>query len=334
MDKGTEKAYMLGQKTWVEITTFKKDYLPDMARIFIQNFRKLRTIVPILPNLMEDTDRVIEMLAELSDVSPIIVAREGSKLLGYLGWFVVEDFRGVGRKAAYCPEWGHGAIEEVKPDIYRAMYRAAAKHWVESGCNIHALTLLAHDNQAKNTWFWNGFGMAVVDAVRSTLPLENAAPYNGEIRQATRDDINALQQMEIEHWQHYTQPPLLMDAYQPADSQRLAQFLDTPQNSIWLAMDGSNYAGYVRFEVNNTDSAAVVAAPDRIANTGAYIRRQYRGRKIAAALLDAALRDYAEQGFRCCSVDFESYNPEAVSFWLKYFEPVCFSLMRVPERQV
>jgi ribosomal protein S18 acetylase RimI-like enzyme len=137
----------------------------------------------------------------------------------------------------------------------------------------------------------------------------------------------------VEHAQHYRQPPVLMEAYHPADSHALAQFLGRPQNSIWLAMDGENYMGYLRFEVNNTDSAAIVAAPDRIANTGAYIRPQYRGRKAAVSVLNAALRSYADQGFRRCSVDFESFNPEAVSFWLRYFEPVCFSLLRVPERQ-
>jgi hypothetical protein len=52
---------------------------------------------------------------------------------------------------------------------------------------------------------------------------------------------------------------------------------------------------------------------------------------VAAALLDAALRDYASQGFTCCAVNFESFNPEAVSFWMRYFEPVCLSVLRVPE---
>jgi hypothetical protein len=50
-------------------------------------------------------------------------------------------------------------------------------------------------------------------------------------------------------------------------------------------------------------------------------------------MLDAALRDYAARDFRRCSVDFESFNPEAAAFWLRYFEPVCYSVLRVPERQ-
>jgi len=30
-------------------------------------------------------------------------------------------------------------------------------------------------------------------------------------------------------------------------------------------------------------------------------------------------------------LDFESFNPQARSFWLRYFQPVAYSLMRIPE---
>jgi len=317
----------------MEITTFKKDYLPDMAALFVQNFKNLRLIVPILPDRMEDTDCVVSRLEGLADVCPGVVALEGGNLLGYMGWFLVDHFRGTGRKCAFCTEWAHGAVEEAKPEIYRAMYRVAAAYWADSGCHVHGLTLVAHDFQAEKVWFWHGFGMAVVDAIRSTQPLETELPTDVCVRKATLNDVEALWEMEVEHWRHYLQPPVLMEAYQPADPTTLAHFLSEPQNSIWLAMDGDTYMGYLRFEANHSDSAAIVVAPDGIANTGAYVRPQYRGRRVAAAILDAVLRDYANRGFKRCSVDFESFNPEAASFWLKYFDPVCFSLLRVPERQ-
>jgi hypothetical protein len=52
---------------------------------------------------------------------------------------------------------------------------------------------------------------------------------------------------------------------------------------------------------------------------------------VAVALLDAALRDYQAHGLTFCAVNFESFNPEAAAFWMKYFEPVCLSVVRVPE---
>jgi GNAT superfamily N-acetyltransferase len=92
--------------------------------------------------------------------------------------------------------------------------------------------------------------------------------------------------------------------------------------------------GYLRLEGSSDGATELVKdEPGRtIAITGAYMRLAYRGRGAAAALLDAALRDLAGAGVVRCSVDFESFNPEAASFWMKYFTPVVLSVMRVPER--
>ena len=70
-----------------------------------------------------------------------------------------------------------------------------------------------------------------------------------------------------------------------------------------------------------------------IAITGAYTRKPHRGLGLAPAMISAAMADYHAQGYARCAVDFESCNPEAAAFWPKYFTPVCFSLMRVPERE-
>lgn len=70
---------------------------------------------------------------------------------------------------------------------------------------------------------------------------------------------------------------------------------------------------------------------DTVTISGAYVLPAYRGRRVAVALLDAALRNYQACGMRLCAVNFESFNPEAAPFWMKYFEPVCLSVVRVPE---
>lgn len=303
-----------------------------MAALFIENYRGLRTAVPILPDLMAEPERVVGMLSGLAEVCPGVVAMEDGRVLGYMGWYLVDHFRETERKAAFCPEWAHGAVEDAKPRVYRALYRAAAESWTENACQVHGLTLLAYDQQAEKIWFWNGFGLTVVDAIRPTEPLGETLPGDVHVRKAAVDDLKLVETLEREHWAHYSAPPVLMQASHPDDAEALAALLAEPQNSIWLAMGKHEAMGYMRFEVNNSDCAAIVEAPDRVSNTAAYVRPQYRGRKAAAAMLDAALRDYAAQGFARCSVDFESFNPEAASFWMKYFEPVAYSVLRVPER--
>ena len=252
--------------------------------------------------------------------------------MGYIGWYLVADFRNTGRMAAYCPEWGHAAAPENQVRIYRALYRAASTAWFEAGCQSSAISLLAHDPAVINTWFWNGFGLGVVDAVRPMQPLEISRSTDLLVRRATPADAETLAELEGEHTRHYIEPPTLMEPFHPASPAEFTDLLNTPPNSAWLAWDGTQPAGYLRFEGQGFGAAEIVSSETAVANTGAYIRPAYRGRGAAPAMLDAALREYAARGFTCCSVDFEAFNPEAAAFWPRYFEPVVYSVFRVPER--
>jgi GNAT superfamily N-acetyltransferase len=307
----------------IEILPFQKDHLADAAALFIQNFVRLRQQIPILPDHMTDPASVMPKLDWLITKYPSVVALDKGRLVGYLGAMFLDHFRGTDRRAAYSPEWGHAALAGSKPDIYRSLYRAASAHW--SGCQVHAITLLSHDSETEKTWFWNGFGLTVVDAIRSMAPIQNATSLT--IRRATLDDVAILVTLEAEHWQHYSQPPVFMAASHAADAEAITELIE--HHSAWLAFQGNDPVGYMRFEEAET---AVLESDTTIANTGAYIRPAYRGQRVAVALLNAALLHYTERGFERCAVDFESFNPEAATFWLKHFEPVCLSVLRVPER--
>jgi len=246
--------------------------------------------------------------------------------VGYMSWYIVDHFRKTDRKGAYCPEWGHSSVEEAKPRIYRAMYRVAAAQWAAAGCQVHCVTLLAQDRTAEQVWFWNGFGLIVVDGVRPMRPLDSPCSTTVSIRKATQADAPILAILDVEHCRHYGTSPVFMVPPHNNDAAEFAEFLSLPRNSVWLAMDGEVPVGFIRYDGYHSDGVEIVNS-----ETGAYVRPAYRGRKVGAALLDAALRDYASQGFTCCAVNCESFNPEAVSFWMRYFEPVCLSVLRVPE---
>lgn len=296
-----------------------------MAALFIENFKQLRGSVPILPDLMEDPRRVVDMLAHL----PGIAAYEGDQVVGYLGWYLVDGFRGTERKGAYCPEWGHSARDA---SVYRALYRAAAQQWAAADCKVHAISLLAHDHAAREVWFWNGFGLTGVDAIRPITPLGVETPAGITIRTATLADVEGWVALEVEHSRHYRLPPISMAAHDTENAYDFAAFISNPHNSIWLALDGDTAIGFIQVESSTFGAAAIVDAPDKISIGGTYVRPQYRGQRIAPAILDAILRHHADKGFVRCSVDFEAFNPEAAAFWRKYFALVCLSVTRIPER--
>jgi ribosomal protein S18 acetylase RimI-like enzyme len=315
----------------MKISAFHDDYASEAATLFVQSYHKQRLATPILPGKMEDHAQVSALLESLFRDCPGVVALGDDRLLGYMGWLFVDGFRGADRKGAYVPEWGHACVPEGKAKIYRALYRAAAQQWAMAGCQVHAVTLLAHDHEAEKAWFWNGFGLTVVDAVRRMHPLGVPSTSPLQIRKATPQDAHALAELDAEHWIHYTRSPMFMPSHTARDTAEHVAFLSHPKNSIWLALDGDTPIGFMRYDGYDFDGVAIVVSDDAVSITGAYIRPAYRGRHLAVALLDAALRDYQARGLRFCAVNFESFNPEAAAFWMHYFEPVCLSVVRVPE---
>jgi GNAT superfamily N-acetyltransferase len=233
-----------------------------------------------------------------------------------------------------------GSLPNGSPAL-RALYRAAAGEWSAQGVNTHAVSLLADDAAAREAWFWHGFGLTVVDAVRPVdAPIPTAAlPPQASLRMAGPADTHLLAEIEAEHWQHYCQPPTLMMPSAPDGPDEFAQLLAAPHNSAWLAFYNGTLAGYARLQAIIDGGAAVLNSPHTIGITGAYVRPAYRGMGIAPALLEAARCYYAAQrdphgspAFTCLAVDFESINPEAAAFWPRYFTPVVYSVIRVPER--
>lgn len=315
----------------MHIIPFRTEHLSEASELFIENFRQLRQAVPETPAAFEDLAFVRERLAGLFGQCPGLVALDGDQLVGYLGWFLVDDLRGTGRKGAYCPEWGHATTERNRPAIYRGLYRAAAALWTEAGCKMHALTLLASDQVGVQVWFWNGFGLTVVDGIRGMEPLGAFPSPQLPVRKAVAAEAEALSRLDAEHCRHYSEAPIFMAPREGEAPEQRVAFMQAGANSIWAAYDGDEPIGFIQFEADYDDACTLVRSADRIAVTGAYVRPEYRGLKLAQIILSSALQDYARAGFQRCSVDFESFNPEAATFWMRHFKPVCYSLIRVPE---
>ena len=91
----------------LEIIPFRKDYLLPAAELFIQNFRKLRQAIPILPDTLEHSDIVCARLEELFGPCPGAIALQDGQMVGYMGWYIIPNFRNNRYNGAYCPEWSH-----------------------------------------------------------------------------------------------------------------------------------------------------------------------------------------------------------------------------------
>jgi GNAT superfamily N-acetyltransferase len=316
----------------MQIIPFDRTHIPAASAVFAGSFKMQRQFVPHLSDRFETAAETVPLLQRMFQNHSGLAAVEGGELLGYLMWFTIDNFRNSNRKAAYCPVWAHGASPEKQAVVYRALYRAASAQWAETGCEVHAVTLLAHNQDVLQTWFWSGFGLTVVDAVRPAVPLGIADRTGATVRQAQLDDAEILADLEAEHWHHYVAAPVFMNPTPPSSAAEFVELLQSPGGSAWLAFVDNKPAGYLRLEASSSGAAEIVAADTTISITGAYVIPALRGHKIAPALIDRALTHYSTQGYQACSVDFESINPEAAVFWMRYFDPASYSVLRVPER--
>ncbi len=315
----------------MQIIPLLEEYIPEAAGLFILAYQQQRRVTPCLPDKMQEAPQIRRRLQAMVDRSCALAALEDGKIIGYLCWYLAEQFRGTDRKGAYVPEWGHAVLPREKTAIYQLLYRAAGERWSESGCQVHAISVLAQDQAAESAWYWNGFGLTVVDAIRPMQPIQQTSGCELTIRRATATDAAELAEIDHEHCGHYSRSPIFMPTMVGKDADANALFLERPKNRIWLAEDHGKLASFMRFEGYDFDGVASLESEDGVIITGAYTRPAFRRQGAAVAILDAALRDYQANGINYCAVTFESFNPEASSFWLHYFSPVCFSLLRVPE---
>lgn len=315
----------------MKILSLSNDHIEQAADLFVRQFKRQRLATPLLPNALEQPENVATHLEHPCRASNGLVAIDEGRVVGYLCWFLVNNLRDTGRKGAYVPEWGNACIDENKAKIYAALYRAAGEQWAAAACQMHAITFLAHDQAAERIWFWNGFGLTVVDAIRPAQPLEIPCEQRLRIRKANAADGEAITRLDTEHREHYTRSPVFMPRRSADSAVENIEFLSRSRNSVWLAEDQGELVGLMRFDGYGFDGVAIIESENGIHITGAYVKPAYRGRKVAVALLDQAMLDYQRMGLKYCTVDFESFNPEATAFWMKHFEPVCLSVIRVPE---
>jgi ribosomal protein S18 acetylase RimI-like enzyme len=316
---------------YIKVIPFEHEYVPAAAELFRRGLKRLRRLTTNLSPVLDDEAALHPRLESLVRRGSALCAVHEGEIAGYFGWIVIDDFRDTGRRAGLSLEWMHAVDEGLEMPVYNALYRRAALAWQESGVQIHAVSLLAGSPASEQAWFWNGFGLAVVDAVRSTRSIEAPVPDKFILRLAERADAAWLCELEAEHFQHYAAPPVLMPLRRSSSLDEMDEFLNKAGNRIWLAEKNGAAAAYLQFQDESHGAAEVVQSSDNTAITGAYTRPQQRGLGLAPALLDAGLKDAAQRGFKRCSVDFETFNPEAAAFWMHYFTPVCFSLLRVPE---
>ncbi len=317
----------------LNVTDLDRAHLPGAAEMFARSVRALRSEAQQLPAKYEDPASSYPLLEDLQRRYPGVAAVEDGELAGYLLGFPIASFKGL-QRGVYSPEWANGAGGRDPGRIYQEMYRVMANRWVANGGFTHAISVMSGNQAGLDMLFWNGFGILVVDAIRSLEPVGCPLPPGMDIRRACLGDFRDVRDLVILSERHLASTPVFLPLIDCVDESEIEKRLLDRSQSLWLAFHGNEPVAYMRAEKRAHGAAQIVYDEESMAITGAYTREDHRGTGIASALLDRALAWGRSQGMTRCSVDFEGANSLGRRFWMRYFDLVSYSLVRVVDSRI
>jgi GNAT superfamily N-acetyltransferase len=294
------------------------------AELILSAYQEERKVLPYLPDEPEYLSYFQKKIGNLFAKGKGIAALCDDQLVGFLAGFERDELWG-NCKGIYSPLYGHGVIKEHRHRLYQELYQRAADVWVSNSCTNHALTFFAHEQETIHTWFWLGFGLRCVDAIREVKPIQANNPAI-HIRKTGLSDIPALAEIERGLHLHLRKSPMFMPIMEEDPIQHLTEWLSQPQHHMWVAYHDGKPLGYMRIEPIGETFVSEHASVMNI--TGAYVEDHERKSGVGVMLLGEIQQWLLQNGYPLCGVDFESFNPAGSNFWTKYFTPYTYSMVR------
>lgn len=321
------------------ITDFNRSHMEMALAIAKAEYDKERIHVPALPEV-----DMLPGLEHFADNNLGVAAFEGERMLGFLGaYYPTEDHFGSTKvRGTFSPVHAHGVIQEPltgsnvdrdccnRERIYSLLYQEAAKKWVGAGIRSHAIALYTHDQEAVRSFFYNGFGLRCIDAVRSLdeilQPLDICPQIAEQInyREVPREEWKLLLEQNNALIAHLGESPAFMK-HSLLDITDF-QARNSEHTRYVAAESGGSYIAYLKLDKSGENFATETGSMMNIC--GAYCMPAYRGSGIYHNLLSYTINTLREEGYRQLGVDCESFNPTARGFWLKYFTEYTHSVVR------
>ena len=309
----------------LKIIPFREEHLQDAARLVSDRYQRLREQVPDLPQRYSKVSSLVPLLQDiLKPGIPGVAAIQGNRLVGFLTGWHMPDFRG--KRSIYSPEWANAAVLDDSARIYEALYSRISGDWLAEKYSAHYLSIFPNDLQALQQWNWLGFGMFSVDALRALDPI-TTGEAGVQIRRAALQDVDRVMALQDELWEYMKSPPIffLSKRY---DRKYYEEWLQDPEKVVWLACSQNEPLAFMRMGPADNDVCTIIVDEKTTSIYAAFTREPARRGGIATALLAHALEFAHDCGYERCAVSFEPMNPLGSRFWLRYFQPVCYSFLR------
>ena len=314
-----------------EIIPLNEDHLEDAAQLVSLRYQNLHSMVPILPDKYSEIDIYLPLLHEMWSASGLgIAAFKQDRLVGFLIGWLMPSFRG--KRSVYSPEWGNGAVLTDSAYIYREMYQSLSADWVSQGYIAHYISLFPNDIQSLTAWNWLGFGMISVDAIRDLDPIGGIS-REYHIQAAELQDVDQVFMLHENLRSYMREAPILLLSTE-RDRDYYKQWLLDPQKVVWLAYKGDLPVAFMRLGPADEDVCTIIQDNKTTSIYAAYTDEQVRSCGMGESLLNHALHSARKSGYERCAVSFEPMNILGTNFWLKHFQPVCYSVVRFIDQRI
>lgn len=314
----------------IDIKKLKNDHLRDVFEIVINNYQTERKSVPYLPSEKNFENLFKSKLKNLISEDTGIIAQSNKKIIGFIAGYKINEFWG-NCKGIYCPDYGHGVIGDNRKNIYQKLYKYSADKWVENGFTHHALTIYAHDRETIDTFFWLGFGLRCIDAMRKTTAIKkNYTDVN--IRKIGKERIPEIADIQDELHNYFKKSPIFMPVAKEAPEKYLENWFKDKNRHLWAAYKDNEAVGFMKVEPKGE---RLITESEEVMNiTGAYVKEEYRKSKIAVSLLKNIQKWMLDNDYNLCGADYESFNITGSNFWNQFFTPYTYSLVRRIDERV
>lgn len=306
----------------MKIFDFTYKHIEKASTLALETYKEERNAVPSLPIIESVPD-----LTGFADNGLGVVAVEEGEIIGFLCNYLPFDhaFGSTDAKGMFSPMGGHAAIKENRAKIYATMYQAVATKWVKAGAVSHAICLYAHDEELQWQFYKYGFGLRCMDAVRSMeqIPCSPCMDYNFE--ELLPKEYNSIYPLDLALNRHYHESPFFMNRKKET-KEEFAISCIAEGVRYFVAKQHDDLVAYL--QISNSGETFITDASDYCHINGAFCLPEHRGKDIYQNLMNFTISTLKMEGYTRIGVDFESLNPSAYGFWLKYFNAYTHGVVR------
>lgn len=306
----------------MDILNFERKYVEEATAIAYANYYDERQFVKELPQVCDIPD-----LNSFAENGLGVVAFENEKMIGFLCCCDPFDnvFRATDVRGVFSPMGANAAVLKNCSKIYAAMYQAAGAKWVKAGAVSHAICLHAHNEELQRQFFLYGFGLRCLDAIRPMELIDCEPCEDYDFVELSKAEFYLVYPLYLALYWHYCESPFFMNRKPETEEEFIVSSIQDG-GRYFAAKQNGKLCAFLKISASGETFVATGNTYRHI--RGAYCLPEHRGKRVYQNLLNFTISMLKKEGYTRLGVDFESFNPTARGFWLKYFTAYTNSVVR------